>query len=174
MKLKIHLEQSSLSKLLSKYPVSGRNLPIFLLTSIFLELPVPVVQGTNISGLEPSGDAVEVEGVVAHPPSHGAFFTGGAGLICLTLDAQVHDVVPADGAVVHHNVPRPESTGVPLLHLKSLTSLIIFVPLATFLFLHSPSRGSCCGHLTVTINIHCRIESSDSGFVTKQSADCEY
>ena len=32
--------------------------------SVLLELPVPVVQGTNLSGLEPSGDAVEVEGVV--------------------------------------------------------------------------------------------------------------
>merc|ERR1719422_467602 len=181
MKLKIHLEQSSLSKLLSKYPVSGKNLLIFLLTSIFLELPVPVAQGTNISGLEPSGDAVEVEGVIAHPPSHSALFTGGAGLVCLTLDAQVHDVVPADGAVVHHNVPGPESTGVQLLHLKSLTSLIIFIPLTAFLFFYSPSRGSSRGHLTVTINIHCRnvsvacrSESSDYGFVTKQSADCDY
>ena len=90
-------------------------------------------------------------------------------------------MVPADGAVVHHNVPGPESTGVPLLHLKSLTSLVIFVPLTAFLFFYSPSRGSSRGHLTVTINIHCRnvsiacrIESSDYGFVTKQSADCDY
>ena len=77
--------------MLSKYPVSGKNphLPIFLLTSIFLELPVPVAQGTNISGLEPSGDAVEVEGVVAHPPSHGAFFTGGAGLYIIVCKKPV-------------------------------------------------------------------------------------
>ena len=56
--------------------------------SIFLELPVPVVKGTNLSGLEPPGDAVKVEGVIAHPPSHSALFTGGAGLyriVCKNL-----------------------------------------------------------------------------------------
>ncbi len=47
---------------------------------------------------------MEVEGVVAHPPGHGALLAGGAGLVRLTLDAQVHDVVPADGAVVNVNV----------------------------------------------------------------------
>ena len=40
------------------------------------------------------GDAVEVEGVVAHPPGHGALLASGAGLVGLALDAQVHDVVP--------------------------------------------------------------------------------
>ena len=68
-------------------------------------------------------DAVEVEGVVAHPPGHGALLAGGAGLVGLALDAQVHDVVPADGAVVHHDVPGPQSDGVPLLHLKPLLVL---------------------------------------------------
>ena len=48
--------------------------------SVFLELPVPVVEGADLPGLEPPGDAVEVEGVVAHPPGHGALLTGGAGL----------------------------------------------------------------------------------------------
>ena len=62
--------------------------------SVLLELPVPVVQGAHLPGLEPPGDAVEVEGVVAHPPGHGALFAGGAGLVGLALDAQVHDVVP--------------------------------------------------------------------------------
>ena len=64
-----------------------------------------------------------MEGVVAHPPGHGALLAGGAGLIGLTLDAQVHDVVPADGAVVHNDVPGPQSDGVPLLHLKPLLVL---------------------------------------------------
>ena len=86
--------------------------------SIFLELPVPVVEGTDLPGLQPPGDAVEVEGVVAHPPGHGALLAGGAGLVGLALDAQVHDVVPADGAVVNHNVPSPQGHGVPLLHLE--------------------------------------------------------
>ena len=61
---------------------------------------------------------MEVEGVVTHAPSDGALLGGGGGLVGLALDAQVHDVVPADGAVVHHNVPRPQGHGVPLLHLE--------------------------------------------------------
>ena len=86
--------------------------------TVLLELPVPVVEGAHLPGLEPPGDAVEVEGVVAHPPGHRALLTGGRGLVGLALDAQVHDVVAADGAVVHHNVPSPQGDGVPLLHLE--------------------------------------------------------
>ena len=48
--------------------------------SILLELPVPVIQRTNLSGLEPPGDAVEVEGVITHSPGHGALLTGGTRL----------------------------------------------------------------------------------------------
>ena len=39
-------------------------------------------------------------------------------LIGLALDAEVHDVVAADGAVVDHDVPSPQRNGVPLLHLE--------------------------------------------------------
>ena len=109
--------------------------------SVLLELPVPVVEGADLPGLQPAGDAVEVEGVVTHPPGHGTLLASGAGLarvtsltdhlldqvspylVGLALDAQVHDVVPADGAVVHHDVPGPESHSVPLLHLESLLIL---------------------------------------------------
>ena len=35
--------------------------------------------------------------MVAHAPGHGALLTGGAGLVGLALDAQVHDVVPKQG-----------------------------------------------------------------------------
>ena len=59
-----------------------------------------------------------MEGVVAHAPCDGTLLRGGGGLVCLALDAQVHDVVPADGAVVNHNVPSPQGHGVPLLHLE--------------------------------------------------------
>jgi len=41
---------------------------------------------------------------VANSPSNGALITGGRGLVCLALDAQIHDVVATDGTVVHHNV----------------------------------------------------------------------
>ena len=44
--------------------------------SVLLELPVPVVEGADLPGLQPAGDAVEVEGVVTHPPRHGALLAG--------------------------------------------------------------------------------------------------
>ena len=65
-----------------------------------------------------------------------------AHLVGLTLDAQVHDVVPADGAVVHHDVPGPQSHCVPLLHLEPL----LLADLAS----GGPSRR----HLSVTILLH--------------------
>ena len=94
--------------------------------TVLLELPVPVVEGAHLPGLEPPGDAVEVEGVVAHPPGHRALLTGGRGLVGLALDAQVHDVVAADGAVVHNDVPGPKGNGVPLLHLEPGTIIVEF------------------------------------------------
>ena len=33
--------------------------------SVLLELPVSVVEGADLPGLQPAGDAVEVEGMVA-------------------------------------------------------------------------------------------------------------
>lgn len=47
---------------------------------------------------------MEVESMITNTPSHGAFFTGGRSLIGLTLDAQVHDVIAANGAIVNDNV----------------------------------------------------------------------
>ena len=48
--------------------------------SVLLELPVPVVEGADLPGLQPAGDAVEVEGVVTHPPGNRALLAGGARL----------------------------------------------------------------------------------------------
>ena len=42
-----------------------------------VELPLSVVQGTDLSGLEPARDTVEVEGMVAHAPGHRTLLTGG-------------------------------------------------------------------------------------------------
>ena len=120
------------------------------LSSIFLELPVPVAQGADVPGLEPPGDAVEVEGVVAHPPGHCALLAGGAGLVGLTLDAQVHDVVPADGAVVHHDVPGPQRARVPFLHLEPALPATAGLRLRTGFVLGRPSWW----HLGVTILLH--------------------
>lgn len=33
---------------------------------------------------------------------------------------EIHDVIPAYGAVVYNNIPRPERHSVPLLHFKPL------------------------------------------------------
>ena len=41
---------------------------------------------------------------IADPPGHGALLWRHTGLVGLALDAQVHDVVAADGAVVYNNV----------------------------------------------------------------------
>ena len=48
--------------------------------SVLLELPVPVVEGADLPGLQPAGDAVEVEGVVTHPPGNRALLARGARL----------------------------------------------------------------------------------------------
>lgn len=57
---------------------------------------------------------MEVEGVIADPPCYGALLGGRGSLIRLTLDAQIHDVITADGAVVDDNVPRPQGHSIPL------------------------------------------------------------
>ncbi len=51
---------------------------------------------------------------IAYPPSYRALLARSRCLIRLALDAQVHDVVTANGAVVDDNIPGPESYGVPL------------------------------------------------------------
>jgi len=38
----------------------------------------------------------------------------------LTLNAKIHNVVAADGAIVYHNIPCPQCDGVPLLHFELL------------------------------------------------------
>ena len=51
---------------------------------------------------------------VAYAPGNGALLARGRRLVCLALDAEIHDVVAANGAVVDYNVPRPESYRIPL------------------------------------------------------------
>ena len=51
---------------------------------------------------------------VANSPCDGALLARGGCLVGLAVDAQVHDVVAADGAVVDDDVPGPERNGVPL------------------------------------------------------------
>lgn len=61
-----------------------------------------------------------MEGMVAYAPGNSALFARSRGLVCLTLDTEVHDVIAADGTVVDNDVPCPESNGVPLLDLELL------------------------------------------------------
>jgi hypothetical protein len=51
---------------------------------------------------------------VADTPGDGALLAGGGRLVGLAFNAQVHNMVTANGAVVDDDVPRPESDGVPL------------------------------------------------------------
>ncbi len=70
-----------------------------------MKLPCLVVQRAGLPRLEPARNAMKMEGVIAHTPCHRAGLRGGAALIGLTLDAQVHDVIAANGAIVHDQVP---------------------------------------------------------------------
>lgn len=79
--------------------------------------------------------------MVADAPSDCALLARSGGLVGLTLDAKVHDVVAADGAVVNDDVPSPESNGVPLLDLEALLAFAV----TTLLLDH----GGRIGHVDV-------------------------
>lgn len=87
---------------------------------VLLEFPLSVVQRANLTRFQPSRDAVEVKRVIAHTPGNSAFLRRVRALIRLALDTKVHDVISANGTVVHHNVPSPQSHRAPLLDFKPL------------------------------------------------------
>ena len=69
---------------------------------------------------EPAGNAVEVERVITNSPCYCSVFAGGTLLVCLTFYAEIHDMSPADGAVVYFDVPCPHGHSIPLLYFKFL------------------------------------------------------
>lgn len=87
---------------------------------ILLEFPLSVVQRTHLPCFEPARDAVEVESMVTDAPCHGALFRSSGRLVGLTFYAKIHNVVPADGTVINHNIPGPEGYCIPLFHFKAL------------------------------------------------------
>lgn len=93
------------------------------LATVLLKLPVSVIERADLTGLEPARDAMEVEGMITDTPSHGTLLTGGRSLVGLALDAQIHDMVSADGTVVDDDIPSPESNCIPLLYFKSLLAI---------------------------------------------------
>lgn len=45
-----------------------------------------------------------MDSYIADAPSNSALFAGGGSLIRLALDAQVHDVITANSAVIHNDI----------------------------------------------------------------------
>ena len=62
---------------------------------------------------------MEMESVVANSPSRRALILNIGDLVSLAIDARLHDMVLADGAIVDVDVPSPQRDSVPFLYLKS-------------------------------------------------------
>jgi len=56
-----------------------------------------------------------MERVITSSPSHCTLLVSRTCLIGLTLYAKIHDMVPANGAIINDNIPGPEGYGIPLL-----------------------------------------------------------
>ena len=58
--------------------------------------------------------------MIADAPRGGALLLGIRYLVRLTVNARLHDVIPANGTILNGNVPGPQSNRVPFFHFKSL------------------------------------------------------
>lgn len=54
----------------------------------------------------------------ADTPGYCTLLTGGRGLVGLAFNAQVHDMIAADGAVVHHDVYKAKDTVSSLIYMQ--------------------------------------------------------
>lgn len=59
--------------------------------------------------------------------------------ILLRLLTKIHNVVPADGTVINHNIPGPEGYCIPLQREKAGNNAL------SLWYIHTSSRISCCG-----------------------------
>jgi hypothetical protein len=89
-------------------------------TTPLLVLPLLVVERAHLTRLQPSADTVEVKGMIAHTPGNGTFLRLSRELISLAINAEIHNVVPTNGACIDLNIPRPQSNGVPLFYFEPL------------------------------------------------------
>lgn len=95
------------------------------LFTIFLKLPRTITKWTNVSGFQPSGNAMKVECVITDSPSNGAFVVCAGPWVSLAFYTKVHDVVSADCTVVDFDVPGPHSYRGPFFNLKTLRALTL-------------------------------------------------
>ena len=48
------------------------------------------------------------------------YLAGVAGLICLTFDTKIHDVITTNSAIINYNVPGPKSDSIPFFDFEPL------------------------------------------------------
>lgn len=89
---------------------------------ILLEFPLSVVQQTHLPCFEPAGEAVEVKSMVTDSPCNGALFRSSRCLVSSASYGKIHNVVPADGTVMSHNIPGPEGYCISFFHFSVLLS----------------------------------------------------
>lgn len=70
---------------------------------------------------------MEVERVIADTPCSRAFVTGRRDLVSLAINAKIHDMISANGAVVHDDVPCPKSYSIPLFDFESRSVLLLLL-----------------------------------------------
>ena len=90
--------------------------------------------------------------MVADSPGCCALLCCIGNIVCLAFDAGLHDVILADGAVVHSDVPCPQGHSIPLFHLESLALVLIFIGLLNS-FYHSFALISNLKFLVIQANL---------------------
>ena len=84
--------------------------------TVFLEGPILITERTRLPLFQPPRYAMEVECVIAGAPGHCALFGAALLLGGLARNADLHKMVPADGAVVDVALPLPHGDCIPLFY----------------------------------------------------------